>query len=35
MIVELGGLLTVLTLGFWGTRVDLGDFYTLITNKYV
>ena len=33
MIVELGGVVTLLTLGFWGTRVDLGDFYTLITNK--
>jgi len=33
MIVELGGLLTLLTMGFWGTRVDLGDFYTLLTNK--
>jgi len=33
MILELSGLFTFLALGFWGTRVDVGDFYTLITNK--
>ena len=33
MILELSGLFTFLALGFWGTRVDLGDFYSLITNK--